>query len=326
MNTVVVLGSLITDLVARAPRLPYPGESLIGDDFATFLGGKGINQAIVASRMGARVTLVGRIGTDSFGDGFFPVLEHEHINSTYVERDERIGTGVSVLIIAADTGQNVIVANPRANMEVTATAVESALQAALKERDRSGEQNNKAVFLTQCETSAISFTTGLQRARAMGMITILNAAPVPREPLEDTLFSFVDILVVNEVEAAAFTQVAVDSAETARQAAERLLAKGPSNVIITLGAQGCLWCSHQADGAISHQLLPIFQVKAIDATAAGDAFCGALAASLADGSEMPEALRRARAAGAVTVTRMGAIASLPTAAEVQALLTQQPSL
>src|SRR5713226_8073483 len=103
MGTVIVLGSLITDLVARAPRLPLPGESLIGDEFAIFLGGKGFNQAIAAARLGASVTLIGRVGTDTFGDAFFPVLSTEGIDSAYVTRDLAAGTGVSCLIIAADS-------------------------------------------------------------------------------------------------------------------------------------------------------------------------------------------------------------------------------
>ena len=183
MGTVIVLGSLITDLIARAPRFPSPGESLIGDDFASFLGGKGINQAIAAARLGSQVTLIGRVGTDTFGDGFFPILAHEGIDSTYVERDTNIGTGVSLVIIAAASGQNAIVVAPRANMAVPGPSVEAALQSALQKHTPPG---TKAVFLCQCETSRVSFATGLARARALGLTTILNAAPIPREPL-DTL-------------------------------------------------------------------------------------------------------------------------------------------
>lgn len=316
MGTVVVLGSLITDLVAWAPRMPYAGESLIGDEFGTFLGGKGINQAVAAKRLGADVTLVGRVGRDSFGDQFFPILSQEGIDSLYVERDEQTGTGVSLVIITGSSGQNAIVANPRANLAVPAETVVRALDAALKTRT----SERPGVFLAQCETSYASYATGLERARLLGMTTILNAAPIPREPLEDKLFALVDILIVNEVEAAVLTQSNVESPETAQEAAVILLARGPGSVIVTLGAQGAVWSTRAEDGQILHQSIPSLPVQAVDATAAGDTFCGALAASLADGMELIDALRYAGAAAAVTVTKRGAIAALPDREEVLALL------
>ena len=329
MGTVIVLGSLITDLVARAPRLPYPGESLIGDDFGTFLGGKGVNQAVAARRLGSSVTLVGRVGSDTFGDAFFPVLMQEEINSTYVERDTTIGTGVSVLVISDSDGQNIIVANPRANFAVPAETVITAIDVTLQAQT---ESNSRGVFLTQCETSNSSYVAGLQHARAAGMITILNAAPIPRETLSDELFALVDILIVNEVEAANLAQSPVSSIETAQVASEVLLKRGSRHVLITLGAQGCLWSHYDQEGqaltpfqAITHQVIPPFPVKAVDATAAGDTFCGALAARLADSQPLAQALRWASAASGVTVTRKGAISAIPTSTEVEALLAETPA-
>lgn len=323
MGIVVVLGSLITDLVARAQRFPLPGESLIGNDFATFLGGKGINQAVTATRMGARVTLVGRVGTDAFGDAFFPVLAHEGIDSYYVERDTQVGSGVALIIIAEESGQNAIVVSPNANMTVPGATVEKALQAALNQPDKLQE---RAVFLTQCETSTESYSTGLRQARALGMLTILNAAPIPREPLDEQLFPLVDILIVNEVEAAAISGLATSSLQEAQEAATKLLAKGPEHVLITLGEQGCLWTTRTPENTQQplHHIQPAFKVQALDATAAGDAFCGALAASLAQGQSIADALRSASAAGALTATRKGAIAALPTAQEIEQLLITQP--
>ncbi|HLZ57085.1 MAG TPA: ribokinase [Ktedonosporobacter sp.] len=318
MGTVVVLGSLITDLVAQAPRLPLPGESLIGDDFATYLGGKGINQAIASARLGASVTLIGRVGTDPFGDAFFPILAHEGIDSRYVTRDASIGTGVSLIIIDANSGQNTIVATPRANLAVTAETVETALRSIYEQHTQS-QPTAKAIFLAQCETSFVSYMAGLKLARNLGMTTILNAAPIPREPLGDDLFTLVDVLIVNEVEATILSQIAVTSIESAQTAAAALLARGPAHVIITLGRQGCLWCTHQDQSTECATIAP-FPVKAVDTTAAGDAFCGALASALASNLPMTDALQHARAAGAITVTRKGAIAALPTADEVTHLL------
>ena len=318
MGTVVVLGSIITDLVARAPRLPQPGESLIGDDFATYLGGKGINQAIAAARLGARVTMIGSVGTDAFGDAFFPVLEQEGINSRFVSRDQQHGTGVSVLVIDSNTGQNMIVVNQRANLTVTAEIVEQALQSAQQE-----QTSGKRIFLAQCETSTISYTRGIALAHQLGMLTILNAAPVPREPLSDALLAQLNILIVNETEAALLSGIPINDLTNAQQAGATLLARGPQHVLITLGAQGCLWSTHADTGmGIQHQHIAPIPVKAVDATAAGDAFCGALAASLADEMPIALALQRASATGALTATRHGAIAALPTAEEVARLLAQ----
>ncbi len=316
MGRVVVLGNFITDPGARAPRLPEPGESLIGDNFATFLGGKGINQAVAAVRLGAKVSMIGRVGADVFGDAFFPVLTKEGIQSKYVERDTTVGKGVSVIMIAADSGQNMIVATLRANLAVPAETVVAALETL-----QAQHSDGTTIFLAQCETSKASYVAGLQHAHTLGMMTILNAAPIPREPLDDDLLALVDILVINETEASLLTGIAVNSSKTAQRAAEVLLLRGPRHVVTTLGAQGCLWSTYTTvPGTSSHQALPAYQVKAIDTTAAGDAFCGALAASLADGIPMQTALQRASAAGAVAATRMGAIASLPTAAEVEDLL------
>lgn len=317
MGVIAVLGSLITDLVTRALRLPQPGETVLGDDFSTFLGGKGINQAIVAARQGAKVTMIGRVGTDTYGDNFFPVLTRERIDSSHITRDATIGTGVSLLIVSTESGQNMIVANPRANLSVTAEAVEIALHAVHQQR-QAGE---KVIFLTQCETSPVSYETGIRVAHQLGMTTIWNVAPIPQGPLLNDIFKLVDVLVVNETEAASLADCPVTTIETAQTAAERLIMRGSQHIVTTLGAQGCLWSTASGD-RIAHHIENAFTVKAIDATAAGDAFCGALAACLAAGMPMTTALRRASAAGAVAVTRMGAIASLPTLAEIEALLQQ----
>jgi len=320
MATVVVLGGIITDLVARAPRMPHPGESLFGDEFAIFLGGKAFNQAIAAARLGAQVTLLGCVGTDPFGDAFFPVLDSEGINSAFITRDPSNGTGISSLIIASDTGQNAIVVFPRANLALTAEDVENCLQTVISQRVLPGDPG---IFLAQCETSTVSLAAGLRLAHNAGMTTILNVAPIPREPLEDILFRLVDIVIVNETEAAQLTGIAVDSLASAKSAAERLLALGPEHAIITLGEHGSLWSTRATPATFAHHEIRSFPVKQVDATAAGDAFCGALAAALAQGMEIMVALKMASAAGSVTVTRMGAYPSLPTAAEVETLIKKE---
>ncbi|GCE48366.1 ribokinase [Thermosporothrix hazakensis] len=325
MGRVVVLGSLIVDLMAQAPRLPRPGEAVIGESFHSLLGGKGINQAIAAARLGAQVTLIGRVGQDAYGDAFFDTLQQEGVLSSFVSRDAKAGTGVSLVIIATENGQNMIVVNPNANMQVPVADVEQALRGVQQEREREAPadeqagRSHKAVFLCQCETNRETYTTGLRLARELGMTTILNAAPVSQ--LADTeLFRSADILVVNEIEAATYANSSVTSLETARQAAERLLHYGPQHVIITLGSQGCLWSARESSGAVEHQALPPFAVQAVDSTGAGDAFCGVLAALLADNIPMLDALRQASAAGALTTTKRGAIAALPTLQQIQELI------
>lgn len=319
MGTVIVLGSLITDLVARAPRLPLPGESLIGDEFGTFLGGKGFNQAVAAARFGANVSLIARVGTDTFGDAFFAAFEHERIKSTYVTRDSANGSGVACVMIAGDSGQNAIVVLPQANFAITATMVEEALHALLAE-----QQISSGIFMAQCEMRMATVAAGLRLAHAAGLITMFNTAPVPREPIADDLFTVIDILVVNETEAASLTHMPVGSLAQAQAAAEALLTKGAQHIITTLGAQGFVWSTRESEsGRAVHQKMRALPVRQVDATAAGDAFCGVLAAKLAEGIPMEEALRWANAAGAVTVTRMGALPSLPTADEVGALLREQ---
>jgi ribokinase len=313
MGRVIVLGSLMTDLVARAPRLPLAGESLLGDEFGTFIGGKGCNQAVAAARMGAHTGLIGRVGADVFGDDFLRALEAEGVEHAHVSRDSAAGTGVS-LIVLGPGGQNAIVAIPRANYTLSTEHVAAAFQALL------GGPGEPPVFLTQCESSLAAVERGLTLAHAAGCRTILNAAPIPREPLSDALLTCVEILVVNEIEAAALTGMPVDEVEGAHGVAAQLLARGPRQVVLTLGARGFLWCGG-AEGGDASQTMEVAAspVHAVDATAAGDAFCGALAAQLAEGRSMVEALRWANAAGALAVTRMGALPSLPRRADIEAL-------
>jgi len=320
MGTVLVLSSTITDLVARAPRLPLPGESVIGDDFGTFLGGKGFNQAVAAARLGASVIVVGRVGTDTFGDAFASALLQEGIDSSHLTRDHNTGTGTACVMIGTDTGQNSIIVLPRANLALTPGMVEQAMQSILA---HSAIQADASIFMAQCEMRVATIAAGLRLAHAAGMTTIFNAAPIPHEPFPHDLFTSVDILVVNEAEAATLTGMKVETPANAMEAAEKLLAKGVKHVIITLGARGGIWSTYErGEGQPSHQSIQAIPVKPVDPTAAGDVFCGALAAKLAEGMNIPAALRWANAAGAVAVTRLGALPSLPKTEEVEMLLKE----
>ncbi|MGH2494893.1 MAG: ribokinase [Ktedonobacteraceae bacterium] len=316
MGRVIVLGSTITDLVARAHRLPLPGEALIGDDFTTYLGGKGFNQAVAAARMGADVTFIGRVGVDAYGDAFSATLDKEGIDHTHLTRDATIGTGTACVMIGTDRGQNAIIVLPQANLTLTAGMVEEAMQSALQ-----GVAGERTIFMAQCEMRLATITAGLRCARNAGMTTVLNAAPAPREPFSQELFALIDILVVNESEAGTLSNLTVDTPESAMEAARRLIARGPAHVIVTLGKQGSIWSSRKVgEEELNHKWIPAIPVTQVDATAAGDAFCGALAAQLAQGLPIEEALHQASVAGALAVTRRGAFPSLPTQEEVQTFL------
>ncbi|HEU0004204.1 MAG TPA: ribokinase [Ktedonobacteraceae bacterium] len=315
MGRVIVLGSTITDLVARAHRLPLPGEALVGDDFATYLGGKGFNQAVAAARMGADVTFIGRVGVDAFGDAFAAALEQEGIERTHLTRDNATGTGTACVMIGTDRGQNAIIVLPQANFTLSAGMVEEVMQSMLKD-----VADQHTIFIAQCEMRLATITAGLRCARNAGMTTVLNAAPAPRESFSSELFALIDMLVVNESEAGTLANLTVNTPDSAMEATSRLIVRGPSHVIVTLGEQGSIWSSKTGEQELNHRWVPAIPVTQVDATAAGDAFCGALAAQLAQGLTTEEALHRANVAGALAVTRQGAFPSLPTQKEVQAFL------
>jgi ribokinase len=311
---VAVLASFMMDLVARVPRRPRAGESVIGSDFGMFVGGKGNNQAIAAARMGAHVHAIGRLGDDLFAATFRETLSREGIDASWVVTDATAGTGVAMPLIEPD-GQNSIVAVPRANLRVSPADVTAALNAL----------SDVAVVAAQLEVPLTAARAAFEHARANGARTLFNPAPAPEgSPTElRDLLPLVDLLVPNEREAETLTGVAGDSVASAEAAGRVLLAAGCRSVVITLGSRGAVWLP---GGSAESVYLPPFAVTQVDATAAGDAFCGTLAAGMAVGLPMRDALARASAAGALAVTRMGAEPSLPRAAQVDALLAAQTAL
>jgi ribokinase len=309
-RAVVVLASFMLDLVAHVPRRPRSGESVLGSDFGMFVGGKGCNQAIAAARLGAPVRVIGRLGDDLFAPPFFEALERERIDAAWVVRDAAAGTGVAMPLIEPG-GQNSIVAIPRANGQVTAEQVRAATDAL----------TGAAALLAQFEVPLAAVVAALELARERGVRTLLNPAPAPEPapPLDAPWWRLVDLLLPNEREAESLTGIAVEDLDGAEHAGRVLLEAGCGSVVVTLGGRGALWLPGAGQEAVA---IAPFAVEQVDATAAGDAFCGALAAALVAGSPMPEALRRATAAGALAVTRLGAEPSLPRRDEVEAVLAQ----
>jgi ribokinase len=302
---VVVVGSANLDYTVRVPRLPEPGETVLGRGLLTSHGGKGANQAVAARRAGAAVTFIGKRGADGPGEAIARRLAEEGIRTEGFLTDPAAPTGVA--FIAVDpAGQNQIVVAPGANAALT---VEDLL--ACRPLLKGGR-----VLLTQLETPTATVQEALEAGQAFGMATILN--PAPAAPWAPELFRAVDLLVPNEQEAALLADRPVRSVAEAEAAAARLLDFGCKAVLVTLGSQGALLLR---PGGARH--FPAFPVEAVDATAAGDAFCGALAAALSEGRGLEEAVPFACAAGALTCTKRGAQESLPTRDAILGLMGQR---
>jgi ribokinase len=307
-----VLGSFMMDMTVRAPRRPEPGETLVGSSFAMFLGGKGFNQAVAAARSGAATSIVGRVGDDAFGRQFLDCLVAEGIDAGHVERDPVEGTGVGAPLVD-DRGENSIVIVPRANTRVSVADVERAAPL-ITAAD---------VLLLQLELPLDTVVAAAGLARLAGVTVVLN--PAPAVDRVDRFAGLVDLLVPNRVEAAGLTRCA-PGAEPSTMAAA-LHARTGATVVVTLGAEGVLLldpAGREAGRGTVLEAVPAHPVAVVDSTGAGDAFCGALGARLAAGDGPSAAVAYANAAAGLAVTRAGAEPSIPTAAEVAALLAAAP--
>lgn len=298
-SRVAVVGSLNMDLVARAPRLPHPGETLAGRTFAQVPGGKGGNQAVAAARLGARVAMLGCVGADANGAQLRAGLEAEGIGCAALETG-REATGVA-LIIVDDASQNAIVIVAGSNGEVTPDTI-ARHEAVLAAAD---------VVICQLETPLDTVYAALATARRLGKTVILNPAPATG-PLPAEWLPLIDYLIPNELEAATLTGLPVGSPEEAATAAAVLRAAGARNVLVTLGPRGV---QAALEGA-APVLYDAPKVEAVDTTAAGDTFIGGFAAQLGEGAGVDAAIRFAQRAAALSVTRAGAQPSIPTRAEI----------
>lgn len=298
----VVVGSLNLDVTIGVDRAPGIGETVLGNSLTRTAGGKGLNQAIAAARIGARTSMIGAIGDDAPGDWLHDIaVEHEvDIDGLAVVPEVPSGTA---FILVEPFGDNRIVVVPGANEHVRADWVREKLLA----------QTDVGVVLAQGEIPMDAIIMAMTLGKERGARTILNPAPVRDYP--DELYRLVDILVPNEHEARALT--GIDTARTvdAIEAAVALCDRGVGTTVITRGVRGSVWASGNKSGTVA-----TYTVRAIDTVAAGDAFCGALAAAIADGEVIGEALAWASAAGALATTTRGAVPSLPTREDVYNLL------
>ena len=289
------------DLAARVPRMPQPGETLAGHGFLANPGGKGANQAVACARQGARVEMVGRVGEDGFAGELRNALHAQEIEHARVVGTPGFRTGVAMILVD-DRAQNCIAVIPGANAAVDEADAE-ALRLPLQDA---------AMLLLQLEVPMPAVLRAATLARQAGCTVLLN--PAPAQDLPEALWPLVDILVLNETEAQCLTGLPCATPAGAGEAARRVHRRGPRDVLLTLGEQGVLWCS--AEGLQHVQAL---RVQAVDTTAAGDTFIGALAALLVEGAGMVEAVRHASRAAALCVTRQGAQASMPSRPEVDAM-------
>ncbi|WP_298435355.1 ribokinase [uncultured Jannaschia sp.] len=303
MPDVVILGVFVADTAYRADRQPRMGETIMGRSFALGPGGKGSNQAVAAARAGGDVAMVTRIGSDTFGDMAMATWEDAGVVPAVERSDE--ATGAAYIFIDAETGDNAIIIAPGAAAGIDADFVDghAALIAGAK------------VFVTQLEQPMEAAVHALRLAREGGATTILN--PAPAAPLPEGMLAFCDYVTPNETEAEALTGIKVTDAASARAAGEALLAAGVGRAaILTLGAQGALY--HDAD---TTEMVPAFDAgPVVETTGAGDAFNGAFAAALAEGMSPREAVRFGCATAAISVTRPGTAPSMPSRAEIDALL------
>lgn len=291
---VCVVGSANLDLVATTQRLPMPGETVLGTSYAEHAGGKGLNQAVAASRAGARTNFCAAVGDDAAADQLLSVIAETGIGDAAIQRLGGVPTG-RALIGVADNAENSIIVVAGAN-------------AVLLPHHVTSPAGSARVVLVQLEVPLPTVQAALTAARAAGAITILN--PAPATALSAEILELCDVVIPNEHEVEILGGV------------DELLRLGARAVIVTMGARGARLCTPDNGDLI----MPAFAVDAIDTTAAGDAFCGAFATATANGTSFADGLRFAAAAGALATTRQGAVPSLPTRAEIEALIARRVSI
>ena len=304
MPDILVIGSLNADLVVRAPRFPQPGETISGENLQILPGGKGANQAVAAARLGTSVSMLGRVGKDTFGDFLLDNLQVNKVDSQLVQRDDA-STGTAIIVVDAN-GQNSIVLSPGANGKVSPADVRTVSISGFK------------LLLLQLEIPIETVLSAAQRAKESGLRVLLN--PAPARSLPDELISLPDFLVPNETELGLLTDQTVNDISSAENASKRLLKRGAQRIIVTLSANGALIVTKE-----NTKHIPSFRVNVVDTTAAGDAFIGGFASALLQNKSIEEAVRYGCACGALATTKFGAQPSLPTKEEVENFISKAPA-
>ncbi len=302
-GSVVILGVFVADTAYRAERQPRMGETILGRSFVLGPGGKGSNQSVAVARLGTPVSFITRLGNDAFAEMALATWAEAGVTPV-VTRTPESYTGAAYIFIEEDTGNNAIIIAPGAAATITPADLDA----------RADLIASASVFITQLEQPLDAAVRGLEIARAAGVTTILN--PAPGRELPDSVLALCDYVTPNETEAEELTGIPVDDLDAARDAAEHLLARGVGTAVITLGARGAL-----IHGRGTSELVPAVSAGAVvETTGAGDAFNGGFASALASGRDPLAAVRFGCAVAGISVTRPGTAPSMPTLAEVEALL------
>jgi ribokinase len=301
-NNIVVVGSSNTDMIIKVPRIPKPGETILGGTFSTAAGGKGANQAIAAVRAGGNVSFVARVGNDIFGKEAIKGFKKDGLNIDHVIIDKNTPSGIAEIFVAED-GENIIAVASGANANLSPDDIKSAEKIITK----------ADILVVQLESPLDSVLTATRIAHENGVRVILN--PAPAQSLEEEYFKYLSILTPNESETEILTGIAVTEEESAKEAAHVLLGKGVETVIITIGRNGAFLVKSDCIKLISG-----FNVNAVDTTGAGDVFNGTLAVALAEKKSLEQAILFANAAAALSVTKLGAQCSVPQRREIEKMI------
>ncbi|MBC8181524.1 ribokinase [candidate division KSB1 bacterium] len=299
---IVVVGSSNTDMIIKVPRIPKPGETILGGKFLSAAGGKGANQAVAAARAGGSVSFIARVGEDMFGDKAVEGFIADKINVDYIIKDKKAPSGVAEIFVD-DEGENSIAVASGANLNLSPQDIIKAKNVI----------SSSDILVMQLEIPLETVNAAAQIANECGVKVILN--PAPAQPLDDSLFQNLTILTPNESESELLTGILVKDEKSAEQAARVLIAKGVDTVIVTMGSKGALLVTADVS-----EMIPGYKVEAVDATAAGDVFNGALSVALAEKKSLKNGLRFANAAAALSVTKLGAQPSAPQREDVEKLL------
>lgn len=302
---VTVFGSFVVDLMGRTPHLPVPGETVKGTVFKLGPGGKGFNQGVAAHKAGADVSMVTKLGTDTFANVALDTMRGLNMDTKYVFQTKDAETGAALIMVDEKSSQNEIVVVIGACNTITDQEVES-LTDLLDQSD---------YLLTQLETNVSAVEKVVDIAKKKGVKVILNTAPV--QPISDELLSKIDLITPNEVEAETLTGIPVTDEENASKAADWFFAKGVKEVLITLGGRGVYVATKEKRG-----IIPAFKVDAIDTTGAGDAFNGGLVTALAEDKDIWESVLFASALAALSVQKIGTTPAMPTREEIDAFLDE----
>lgn len=297
MKNICVIGSLNMDLVVNVDAMPKPGQTIIGSNFKEVPGGKGANQAVAMARLNGNVSMIGKVGEDGFGQTLINSLKNDKVDTTYIQTTKG-STGVA-LITVDKNAQNSIVVSPGANFEVKEEDIDNNIKAI----------ENSDIVVLQLETPLNTIKYALNKAKELNKYTILNPAPAVK--LDDEIIKNVDLLTPNETELEIISGVSIETEEDIQKAAQIMIEKGVKELIVTLGSKGSLYINKEKS-----MFKKAYKVEAVDTTAAGDSYTGALAVALSQDKGIADAMDFASKVGALSVLKEGAQSSLPTLEDV----------